>query len=172
MISKSLSEFACGFGRMEKFEIGGTSLRMILIKNPAGCNQVLNFLTQIRQSPSVFVCLPQRPGAGRQGRQLDLGRGLRTHLPPWATRLSEICSSPASARTIWRCASNTQAFPMENASKSSRTTRPRWSRPASGRTSCRSYHADVHRHAGAADRLSVKTTASKPSGNKEGARWN
>ena len=55
LISKSLSEFACGFGRMEKFEIGGTSLRMILIKNPAGCNQVLNFLTQTTE-PFLFVC--------------------------------------------------------------------------------------------------------------------
>ena len=55
LISKSLSEFACGFGRMEKFEIGGTSLRMILIKTPAGCNQVLNFLTQTTE-PFLFVC--------------------------------------------------------------------------------------------------------------------
>lgn len=41
--AKSLSSFACGFGRMEKFMIGGAEVRMILIKNPAGCNQVLNF---------------------------------------------------------------------------------------------------------------------------------
>ena len=38
--AQSLSHFACGFGRMEKFEIGGADVRMILIKNPAGCNQV------------------------------------------------------------------------------------------------------------------------------------
>lgn len=52
----SLSTFVCGFGRMEKFDINGTSLRMILIKNPAGCNQVLNFLTNTTE-PSVFVVL-------------------------------------------------------------------------------------------------------------------
>lgn len=63
--AKSLSEFACGFGRMEKFEIGGTDVRMILIKNPAGCNQVLNFLTQIRE-PFVFVaCLNDRAQDGK-----------------------------------------------------------------------------------------------------------
>ncbi len=57
VVANSLSSFACGFGRMEKFEIEGASLRMILIKNPAGCNQVLNFLTNTKE-PSVFVvCL-------------------------------------------------------------------------------------------------------------------
>ena len=64
-VSSSLSAFSCGFGRMEKFEINGTSLRMILIKNPAGCNQVLNFLSGI-QEPSVFVvCLNDRAQDGK-----------------------------------------------------------------------------------------------------------
>ena len=58
--AQSLSHFACGFGRMEKFEIGGADVRMILIKNPAGCNQVLSFLTQ-RTEPFVFAaCLNDR----------------------------------------------------------------------------------------------------------------
>ena len=65
VVSKSLSAFACGFGRMEKFEIEGASLRMILIKNPAGCNQVLNFLTDITE-PFVFAtCLNDRTQDGR-----------------------------------------------------------------------------------------------------------
>ncbi len=64
-VSQSLSAFSCGFGRMEKFEIEGSSLRMILIKNPAGCNQVLNFLTQINE-PFVFAaCLNDRINDGR-----------------------------------------------------------------------------------------------------------
>ncbi len=55
--AKAMSQFSCGFGRMEKFDIDGASLRMILIKNPAGCNQVLNFLKQMDE-PFVFaVCL-------------------------------------------------------------------------------------------------------------------
>ena len=50
---------------MEKFQIHGVDVRMILIKNPAGCNQVLNFLTQIRE-PFVFVaCLNDRMQDGR-----------------------------------------------------------------------------------------------------------
>ena len=65
LVSKSLSTFSCGFGRMEKFEINGTEVRMILIKNPAGCNQVLNFLTNTSE-PSVFaVCLNDRTQDGK-----------------------------------------------------------------------------------------------------------
>lgn len=37
--------FRCGFGRMEKFDLGAGA-RMILIKNAAGCNQVLEFLAR------------------------------------------------------------------------------------------------------------------------------
>ena len=65
VVSRSLSSFACGFGRMEKFQIGDANLRMILIKNPAGCNQVLNFLTDITE-PFVFaVCLNDRAQDGK-----------------------------------------------------------------------------------------------------------
>ena len=56
-VAGSLGRFECGFGRMEQFEIEGHKLRMILIKNPAGCNQVLNFLVGT-SSPVVFAaCL-------------------------------------------------------------------------------------------------------------------
>ena len=65
LVSKSLSEFSCGFGRMEKFDINGHSVRMILIKNPAGCNQVLNFLTDATE-PFLFVaCLNDRSFDGK-----------------------------------------------------------------------------------------------------------
>lgn len=65
LTAKSLSAFACGFGRMEKFQIHDTDVRMILIKNPAGCNQVLNFLTQ-RTEPFVFAaCLNDRAQDGK-----------------------------------------------------------------------------------------------------------
>lgn len=36
--------FQCGFGRMERFDLNGTAIRMILVKNPAGCNQVIEYL--------------------------------------------------------------------------------------------------------------------------------
>ena len=49
---------------MEQFEIEGRKLRMILIKNPAGCNQVLNFLCNT-QTPVLFaICLNDRDQDG------------------------------------------------------------------------------------------------------------
>ena len=60
----SLGTFECGFGRMEKFHIEGTDMRMILVKNPAGCNQVLNFLSNTTE-PSLFVvALTDAPADG------------------------------------------------------------------------------------------------------------
>ena len=50
---------------MEKFVLNDTPVRMSLIKNPAGCNQVLNFLTQ-QKEPFVFaICLNDRAQDGR-----------------------------------------------------------------------------------------------------------
>lgn len=64
-VAHSLQTFSCGFGRMEKFRIHDADVRMILIKNPAGCNQVLNFLSQ-QTKPFVFtVCLNDRVQDGR-----------------------------------------------------------------------------------------------------------
>lgn len=82
LCARALASFSCGFGRMERFDIDGHALRMILIKNPAGCNQVLNFLTNTTQ-PLLFVaCLNDRAQDGRDvswiwdvdfERLLDLG---------------------------------------------------------------------------------------------------
>jgi len=51
------ADFHCGFGRMEKFTLGKAQTRMILIKNPAGCNQVLNFLTNLDSEARFVICL-------------------------------------------------------------------------------------------------------------------
>jgi len=51
----AISVFSCGFGRMERFDMNGVPARMILVKNPAGCNQVINYLTGLTE-PTLFVC--------------------------------------------------------------------------------------------------------------------
>lgn len=51
----AIDGFSCAFGRMERFDLGGHSARMILVKNPAGCNQVLNYLSGLTEM-AVFVC--------------------------------------------------------------------------------------------------------------------
>ncbi|MEG0391956.1 MAG: MurT ligase domain-containing protein, partial [Anaerovoracaceae bacterium] len=61
----ALSDFECGFGRMEKFMLGETETRMILIKNPAGCNQVLNFLSNLTEKAVFVICLNDNFADGR-----------------------------------------------------------------------------------------------------------
>ena len=39
-----LEGFECGFGRMESLLVNGRDLKMILVKNPTGFNQVLKYL--------------------------------------------------------------------------------------------------------------------------------
>lgn len=62
--SDALANFECGFGRMEKFDMGGNDVQMILIKNPAGCNQVLNFLSNLSQPSAFTVCLNDNDADG------------------------------------------------------------------------------------------------------------
>lgn len=61
---EALSDFECGFGRMEKFMLGETPVRMILIKNPAGCNQVLNFLAGLKEEALFVICLNDKYADG------------------------------------------------------------------------------------------------------------
>lgn len=43
-INTAMSTFECGFGRMEVIKDGGRTIRVILVKNSAGFNQVLSYL--------------------------------------------------------------------------------------------------------------------------------
>lgn len=61
----ALSSFDCGFGRMEKLMLGDVATRMILIKNPAGCNQVLNFLSNLENEAMFVICLNDNFADGR-----------------------------------------------------------------------------------------------------------
>ncbi|MBN1624757.1 MAG: DUF1727 domain-containing protein [Clostridia bacterium] len=45
VLSVGISTFESGFGRMERVIINDFSLTMVLVKNPAGLNQVINFLS-------------------------------------------------------------------------------------------------------------------------------
>ncbi len=61
---EALSRFKCGFGRMETFRLGKAGTRMMLVKNPAGCNQVLDFLTHVREKFNLVVTLNDRAADG------------------------------------------------------------------------------------------------------------
>ena len=61
---KALADFQCGFGRMERFKLGKAGARMMLVKNPAGCNQVIEFLENIKEKFILVVCLNDRGADG------------------------------------------------------------------------------------------------------------
>lgn len=60
----ALADFKCGFGRMEQFELGRAGTKMMLVKNPAGCNQVIEFLENIKEKFVLVVCLNDRGADG------------------------------------------------------------------------------------------------------------
>ena len=61
---EALASFRCGFGRMEQFELGKSGTRMMLVKNPAGCSQVIDFLRDISERFILVVCLNDRSADG------------------------------------------------------------------------------------------------------------
>ena len=63
-VKAAIAGFSCGFGRMEKLTLGDTETRIILVKNPAGCNQVLNYLSNIDGDALFAVCLNDRIADG------------------------------------------------------------------------------------------------------------
>ncbi len=60
----ALADFKCGFGRMEQFPLGKAGTKLMLVKNPAGCNQVLGFLQGLTERFVLVVCLNDRGADG------------------------------------------------------------------------------------------------------------
>ena len=82
----AMQHFECGFGRMEKFSLDGLPVRIILVKNPVGCNQVLNYLLNLSGDALFSICLNDRIADGtdiswisdvRFERLVDMGARLR-----------------------------------------------------------------------------------------------
>ena len=61
---RALAGFRCGFGRMEQFDLGA-GVRMMLVKNPTGCNLVMEFLQNVKEKFSLVISLNDRTGDGK-----------------------------------------------------------------------------------------------------------
>ena len=61
---ESLSSVPSPFGRLETFDLDRTRLQMILVKNPAGCNQAFSYLTGLDEDFTAVLCLNDRTGDG------------------------------------------------------------------------------------------------------------
>ncbi len=60
----SLSSVKSSFGRLETFDLKGNRLQMILVKNPAGCNQAFSYITGFDEEFTAVLCLNNRTGDG------------------------------------------------------------------------------------------------------------
>ena len=61
---QALASFQCGFGRMEAFRLGKADVRMMLVKNPAGCNQVIDYLENLHNRFVLAIFLNDRGADG------------------------------------------------------------------------------------------------------------
>ncbi len=60
----AVSNFECGFGRMEEFALGNAGARMILIKNAAAADQTLDIIKNSGRKMSVAFVINDRPADG------------------------------------------------------------------------------------------------------------
>ncbi len=63
-ILKSLAKTSSSFGRMETFDLDGVRVQMILVKNPAGCNQALSYVTSLEEDYNAVICLNDQTADG------------------------------------------------------------------------------------------------------------
>lgn len=56
-IISELAKVSSSFGRMETFTLGEVPIQMILVKNPAGCNQALEYLNSLSEDFNAVFCL-------------------------------------------------------------------------------------------------------------------
>lgn len=57
--------FKCGFGRMEKLNLGKKGASMTLVKNTAGCNQVIRYLQTVEDRFVLSLCINNRVSDGK-----------------------------------------------------------------------------------------------------------
>ena len=63
-ITSSLANVNSSFGRMETFNYNNVEIQMILVKNPAGCNQSLSYLSSVDEDYVAVFCLNDKTADG------------------------------------------------------------------------------------------------------------
>ena len=63
-ITSSLANVNSSFGRMETFNYNNVDVQMILVKNPAGCNQSLSYLSAMDEDYIAVFCLNDKTADG------------------------------------------------------------------------------------------------------------
>ena len=98
----AVEKFRPGFGRMEKFDIGASGARMVLIKNAAGCNQVLSFLLTQREPFRLAFVTNNRPADGTDVSWLEDAKFERLSAmePLQSVTLSGLCAETVRERLL------------------------------------------------------------------------
>jgi len=63
-IAVAMKKFECGFGRSERFELGKAVVRMMLVKNPVGFNQVIDYIRKVQGQYRLVLLLNDRQADG------------------------------------------------------------------------------------------------------------
>ena len=63
-ITSSLANVSSSFGRMETFTYNNVDIQMILVKNPAGCNESLSYLSSLGDDYVAVFCLNDKTADG------------------------------------------------------------------------------------------------------------
>jgi UDP-N-acetylmuramyl tripeptide synthase len=64
-VREALSRFAAAFGRVERLQVGGREVAILLVKNPAGANEVLRTLTLEEGKLDLWIALNDGIADGR-----------------------------------------------------------------------------------------------------------
>jgi UDP-N-acetylmuramyl tripeptide synthase len=63
--TRALATFRPAFGRLETVEVDGRTMRLVLVKNPAGFNAAVGALLETRRNPRLLAALSDRDADGR-----------------------------------------------------------------------------------------------------------
>lgn len=63
-ITDALSRFQCGFGRMETIRVSDRKIELILVKNPTGFNQAMQFLLTEKKNIQLAFAINDNPADG------------------------------------------------------------------------------------------------------------
>ena len=97
-VGEALEGFAGTFGRVETIPVGGRRVSILLIKNPAGANEVLRTLTLEDGRLDLWIALNDRIADGR-----DVSWIWDADFEVLAGRVSAASPAAARARRRWRC---------------------------------------------------------------------
>jgi UDP-N-acetylmuramyl tripeptide synthase len=63
--TRALATFRPAFGRLETVDVEGRTMRLVLVKNPAGFNAAVGALLETRRNPRLLAALSDRDADGR-----------------------------------------------------------------------------------------------------------